>query len=397
VGAWLFVQDDWHVTNALTLNLGLRYDLMWDMFQNQNELLPFMEAGRPQNVGNYQPRVGSVRTGGRPDGRPRRHRQGTRRDVVENVSRRVEDGGVVEVANDGRPDFTANPVQWSAPTFEQAKATACLAPSKRRHGGLEGKKLCWCARLFAACERRAQSSSRHLQREQFGETSIGFQRQFGSDMVEESDYVYTRGRNEGWGHLNMNIAFNPATGVNYPYAANGPNRALLPYPDWGIVALTQQNARSAYHGLVTTFTKRMSNRWQASATYTLAGFLNAVGPPFQGVTGSVPVEVPFELAQDLGGEWSFAEGDQRHRMVLNGIWQVGHGFQLSGIHYSSAGDRTANSYGGDLRISARVQSNASGCVQMGPLHRATTSRGAQPDQRPGPAARAAALPRPRST
>ena len=37
-------------------------------------------------------------------------------------------------------------------------------------------------------------------------------------------------------------------------------------------------------------------------------------------------------------------------MVLNGIWQVGHGFQLSGIHYTSAGDRSANSYGGDLRM-----------------------------------------------
>jgi hypothetical protein len=94
----------------------------------------------------------------------------------------------------------------------------------------------------------------------------------------------------------------------------------------------------------------MSNRWQASATYTLAGFWNAVGKPFQGVTGSTPVEVPFELAQDLNGEWSFAEGDQRHRMVLNGIWQVGHGFQLSGIHYASAGDRSATSYGGDLRV-----------------------------------------------
>ena len=101
---------------------------------------------------------------------------------------------------------------------------------------------------------------------------------------------------------------------------------------------------------MTTFTKRMSNRWQASATYTLAGFWNAVGKPFQGVTDTTPVQVPFELVQDLNGEWSFAEGDQRHRMVLNGIWQVGHGFQVSGIQYTSAGDRSATSYGGDLRV-----------------------------------------------
>ena len=170
--------------------------------------------------------------------------------------------------------------------------------------------------------------------------SIGFQRQLGDQMVLESDYVYTRGSNEGWGHLNLNVAFNPATGVNYPYAANGPGRALLPYPDWGVVAMTLQNARSAYHSLITTFTKRMSHKWQASGTYTLAGFWNAVGRPYQGDTGSTPVEVTFPLAQDLEGEWSFAEGDQRHRFVLNGIWQVGRGFQASVIQYTSAGDRS---------------------------------------------------------
>jgi len=53
-----FVQDDWHPTSKLTLNLGVRYDLMWDMFQNQQEFLPIMLAGRPQNAKNIQPRFG---------------------------------------------------------------------------------------------------------------------------------------------------------------------------------------------------------------------------------------------------------------------------------------------------------------------------------------------------
>jgi len=346
-----FVQDDWHFTNALTINLGLRYDLMWDMFQNQNELLPFMEAGRPQNVTNYQPRVGFAYQW---DDRTV-IRGGIGKYYGEMLSRTYpgesKTVALVEVANDGRADFAANPFNGPAPTFEQAKATACSAPEQA------AEMARWKSTNYAGTPRCLVLASGELNPpagtynvNNSVQTSIGLQRQFGSDMVLESDYVYTRGRNEGWGHLNMNVAFNPATGVNYPYAANGPNHALLPYPDWGVVAMTLQNARSAYHGVVTTFTKRMSNRWQASATYTLAGFWNAVGKPFQGVTGTTPVEVPFELAQDLNGEWSFAEGDQRHRMVMNGIWQVGHGFQLSGIHYFSAGDRSATSYGGDLRV-----------------------------------------------
>ena len=37
-------------------------------------------------------------------------------------------------------------------------------------------------------------------------------------------------------------------------------------------------------------------------------------------------------------------------MVFNGIWQVGHGFQISGIHYTGIGQRAQTSYGGDLRL-----------------------------------------------
>ncbi len=349
-GYGAYVQDDWHPTNDLTVNLGVRYDLMWDMFQNQNELLPFMEAGRPQNGWNIQPRVGFAYQ----MGDQTVIRGGIGKYYGEMLSRTYpgesKTVALVEIANDGRADFATNPFNGPAPTFEQAKATACSAPEQAAN--LAG----WKARNYAGAAPCLMLASGELNPpagtynvNNSVQTSIGVQRQIGTNMVIESDYVYTRGRDEGWGHLNMNIAFNPATGVNYPYAANGPNHALLPYPDWGVVALTLQNARSAYHGVVTSFTKRMSNRWQASGTYTLAGFWNAVGKPFQGVTGSTPVEVPFELVQDLNGEWGFAEGDQRHRIVLNGIWQVGRGFQVSGIHYTSAGDRSATSYGGDLR------------------------------------------------
>ena len=341
-----YVQDDWHPTSKLTLNLGVRYDLMWDMFQNQQEFLPIMLAGRPQNAKNLQPRFGfafqltplTVVRGG------------MGKYYGEMLSRTYpgesKTVALVEVTNDGRPDFAANPFNGPPPTFEQAKATACSAPEQAANfAGWKARNYAGTAPCLLLASGEVNPPAGAYNVNNSWQSSIGFQRQFGTSMEIESDYVYTRGRNEGWGHLNLNIAFDPTTGVNYPYT----DRTKLPYPEFGILAMTLQNGRSAYHGVITSFTKRMSHRWQASGTYTLAGFWNAVGAPFMGVPGSTPIEVPFALAQDLKGEWGFAEGDQRHRVVLNGIWQVGHGFQLSGIHYASAGDRSATSYGADLR------------------------------------------------
>jgi hypothetical protein len=52
---------------------------------------------------------------------------------------------------------------------------------------------------------------------------------------------------------------------------------------------------------------------------------------------------------DLDAEWARSVGDQRHRAVVNGIWQPGFGFQLSGLYFYSSGPRFSNNYGGDLR------------------------------------------------
>jgi hypothetical protein len=138
----------------------------------------------------------------------------------------------------------------------------------------------------------------------------------------------------------MNLLFDEATGVNRNFSV----RSNRPYPDWGVISMNVHTAKSAYHGLVTGFTKRFSNRWQASATYTLSGFWSSDSRPFSGL-----FMVPFPTAPDLGGEWGLAEEDQRHRAVLSGIWQVGRGFQVSGFHYVGTGNRELSNYGGDLR------------------------------------------------
>jgi outer membrane receptor protein involved in Fe transport len=59
-----FVQDNWHASTNLTLNLGLRYELDTDVknISRVDELnpliLPFLHGTRGKDVNNFAPRVG---------------------------------------------------------------------------------------------------------------------------------------------------------------------------------------------------------------------------------------------------------------------------------------------------------------------------------------------------
>ena len=347
-----WVQDDWRLTNRLTLNLGVRYDLTVNSFAQYGEFLPFMEKGRPQDANNIQPRLGFAY-------------QWNERTVIRGgggkyyaevitpvVLYALEPAtvAILEVANDGRPDFAVNPFNGPAPTFEQALTRFCSAPEQAANFAA------WRARNFAgaapcvlrgAGEMAPPADYAHVPHT--WQTSIGVQRQIGAAMVVEADYVYARGRDEKFIQENVNLAWTNASGigVNVPYS--NANRGQLAYPEFGIVAMTPFTGRSAYHALQTSWNKRMSNRWQAGATYTLSGLWSAEGQPLMGVRGATPSEVPFTVAPDLGAEWSLAQSDQRHRAVFNGIWQVGRGFQISGLHYFGAGNRASSNYGGDRR------------------------------------------------
>jgi hypothetical protein len=120
------------------------------------------------------------------------------------------------------------------------------------------------------------------------------------------------------------------------------------------------NGRSNYYGWENTFTKRFSNRWQANATYTLSKFYddggigNITGPfvtvldPAAAITTGL---VPYTgtIAPDMGPIYQLTATDQRHRATFNGIWDMGMGFQLSGLYFFGSGERRATGWGSDLR------------------------------------------------
>jgi hypothetical protein len=325
-GAW--VQDDWKIASRLTLNLGARYDLIWNAFAQDVTFEPFEKPGRPQDANNIQPRAGfawalddkTVIRGG----------SGLYYNDVLNTNvlwpMSPLSIAVIQVINDGRADFAANPFNGPLPTYDQALQRFCSVNN------------------VPGCLRRALQEQAPIPEYSHvthsWQSSIGFAQQLGSDMAFEADYVNTRSRHEKSIQDNVNITFDPVTGIPYPFS----NIARRAFPEYGLIGMIPHIGQSDYQGLQTHFTKRLSHHWQSSLTYTLSGLWDRDPPPLSGFTA-----VPFPVAQDLGGERSLAETDQRHRLVFNGIWQVAKGFQVSGIYFYGSGQRTQALCGCDAR------------------------------------------------
>ena len=323
-GVWL--QDDWQISSRLTVNLGVRYDIETDTFANELGVEQFLPANRPLDTDNIVPRVGFayslnertvIRGGG-----------GTYYawliNQVAHPIRFANSQRVLSALYDGRPDFAVNPWNGPLPKTEDLEQAFCNVNFR------------------PGCIRRALGQTiapPNAENPYSYQASIGVQRQIGDTMGVTVDYSYNGAHKDRIQNYNINLSFNPATGLNYPFTDI--NRR--PYPEWAQVPMDIFEGWSNYHGLETSFTKRLSNRWQASATYGLSAFYDGVPNPWSGVMNPVS----FALQAPLGENYGLAATDQRHRAVFNGIWQMGYGFQLSGLYFFGSGQRFATAYGGD--------------------------------------------------
>jgi hypothetical protein len=247
-----------------------------------------------------------------------------------------------QITYDGTADFTTvsdNFFGWfhgPKPSFQQSLQNACDVVNRTTN----------CA--FRALTQEINYPGRKTSYSH--QASLGLQHQIGTQASIEVNYSYTGGRREEpTTTVNANLTYDRATGANIPFT----NIAARPFPTWGTVNLELLDAWSNYHGTDITFTKRFSHRWQANATYTLAFFKDANPMRDQWYLGSDGIiarrPLDFALARDLGGEYTYAADDQRHRANVNGVVDLGYGFQLSGIYFYGSGMRFAVTDGTDRR------------------------------------------------
>ncbi len=361
--AW-WAQDDWAISSKVTLNLGMRYDAYLNEWDNYVEFKPFLEAGRSSDLNNLAPRVGFNYAA-----TPRTViRGGYGRYTGESTSQialftlRYSQQIAMTVNNDGRPDFAVNPFNGPAPNYEQAKALLC---AYQPNPGSPTCNLRHSTSNFAAPDLVDPWSH---------QASLGVQRQIGAQMSVEADWVFTGDRQQ-LNARNINVAYNPATGAPYPFAGGqaAANYVNRPYPGWGNIQMNRSDDARNYHALQTSFTKRMANHWQASATYTLSRTWQfdqlPLNPGCQypmtiNAAGKPACDVPITLAKDVSENAWYVTGAQRSRATFNGIWEAPHGFQISGLYIfgdngygtpsSGVDARSQGSTGGRLRANGTL-------------------------------------------
>ena len=171
------------------------------------------------------------------------------------------------------------------------------------------------------------------------QASIGVQRQIGDTMGVTADYSYNGQRKDRVQNYNINLSFNPGDRAELPVHRHQPAAVS----GVGPVPMDIFEGWGNYHG--------MRDVVHEAAEQPLAG-LGHLQPLVVPRRRSPTLERrdepgPVPAAGPLGESYGLAITDQRHRAVFNGIWQMGYGFQLSGLYFFGSGQRFGTRYGGD--------------------------------------------------
>ena len=304
-----FIQDDWRVHPQLTLNLGLRYELDTDVKnvsrtdQLNPIILPFLRGTRGRDANNFGPRFGFNYSS--KDGRTSIH--GGYGIYYDRITLEIQS---LERGLDGRAlpiEVRAGPVFFIPPQFLFDPVNGTFPPGAPTLANPFTGFI-----LPGAGASGINIIDNTMQNPMVQQMNIGIQREFGKDYVLRADYLHNFGTHFIIGR-NVGSVFNPVVG--------GPDSVIN----------LESSVKTKYDGLLLSFEKRFSRRYQFRAGYTLSKAFNYANDD----------QIPFSNGplnpNNLQLEYGPTPNDQRHRFTFSGLFDLPAGIRLAPIFTMASG------------------------------------------------------------
>jgi hypothetical protein len=303
----LFFEDQWRVTNTMTLKLGVRYQNQFasPITMQTPDLPPY---GWPADNNNLAPRLGASWN---PRGNGKTSVHGFYGVFYDNHISSI--WGSAKVFT-GRADGL------------RTRAVTLPTPGPLMAWRADGRKLpepttAYPSFITVVSPGLKTPSARHA--------SAGVERALGGNVTFSADLVYVRGI-DLVGILDYNPVTNPSTGGRPLDDASGPGSSttIWQYTSWG---------ETWYRGMILSLRRRFDGRSEFQASYTLSKAEDtAVDYAFQqpqdvgrGRNPADPAGLPLGFNPDL--ERGPSLQDQRHRFLFSGVYMLPWDITLSGI------------------------------------------------------------------
>jgi outer membrane receptor protein involved in Fe transport len=355
----LYVQDDYRVTDRLTLNLGFRYDYLdgWAIDQSLNpNFVKLQDAGRAgrfagmrafrefgleakEDANNWQARAGVAY-----------NLDGSGRDVIRAGYGRYYDVGYTNAnilfaainatgIGAGQVFNVSNPngIRKADGTLFRVGDPISTIASQNEAGG--------------ALPLNSHIASPRIRQPYSDQYSIGWSHQLDAATVFDVDYMHTEGRDLGW-RIQLNQR-NPGVGPTGPrvFADLGTSPANF--------TIDISDGKSRYDGINFGVRRRMSAGLQFSAWYSLSSAKSTTGNGsdelnVQNIQNHLDPYAPVQFGPS-------GRTDARHRTTISAVWQAPWGLTVSPVfRYRSAlpvnltqgVDRNLNGINNDLSDTA---------------------------------------------
>ncbi len=343
-----YVQDDWKITNTLTVNLGLRYEYQ-SPWRERDDQLTFFDTGASDPLTG---RTGVVRLAGRAGASPYqtdpdRNNVAPRVGFAWRVSTpMVVRGGYGIVYYPGSGGIGSAPSDLGGGGFLTATAVNLVGPdtppaapntpppdaslrSPFRSGYFEPPATAVGGSVTTAF-RDLETPFAHM-------WNVSVQRELPAQMIAEVAYVGTR-HHDLWINLSRNAIPSEALSLGTALDALVPNpffgvirtgdalltaantrasQLLKPYPHYaGVTRFRDSVGESWYRGMTVKVERRSARGLAYQASYTLSREEDTVPERF-GSRGSVVID-----PNDLSKSKSVAEDDRTHVLTSYFIWEL---------------------------------------------------------------------------